>query len=145
MGDIKTERVFEYDERRKILKVINKNKSDELTSEYIDNFNEKGIKSLYGRFNGEKKRIEKAIEQTKTLKEKNQEQIDSQLKILPKLSEDQKKLIEDLKVVQQHEKIENLKTQIESQEENLKNLAKNLKEKNVILNEIKSKVKFKLE
>lgn len=142
--DIQMDQKFSYDERRKILKSVVTKKNNNIDSTYTDVFNEEGIKNLFNNVSNDKKRIQNQINQIEKLISENKDKIDSYKKVLPELSESQKKLIEDIKAISQYDNMDKLEEQIKHQKNNIDELKKNLKKSNEIINELKTKVKFKL-
>lgn len=148
MGDKeepKIEQTFKYDERRRILTSTIKKDNSGIDSEYVDNFNEKAIKDLFNRCKNDKKKIQETINQTEKIIETNNDKIKLYKKELEPLTEQQEKLIKDIKSISQYDEVDKAQTQNEQQDERLIDLNKSLKKSKKILNEIQTKVKFKLE
>ena len=134
---------LKYDERRHLLIATTITKENGRNGEYVDTFDEEGIRKLYASLLKDKKELEDLY----TKMDKNLADMENQLDGMgkDKLTKSQLQLMEDLKVLKKVEPRENLKTQIKQLGTNFEAIEKELKEKKGYINDVKSKVKFKLD
>lgn len=144
-GEPEIDQSFKYDERKRILTSTVKKSIEGIESTYFDVFTEQGIKDFYQRISSDCKRAQNQINQTEKLIESNEDKIKEYEKTLPELTEEEKKFIQTVKKVSMYDQVDKLEAQNEIYEENLIEIRKNLKESKIRKNEIRTKVKFKLE
>ena len=144
--EITFEQKLDYDVRRQILtSTITKFEKGMVEGTYTDKLTRNGIKRLHQRLKGDKKKVEIQIESSEKMVSMLSDKRDDLKKVLPDLTVEQKKLAEDLKILIQVEPLKETKDRLKKEEDLVENLKKDLKDKNKLMNDLRTKVKFKLE
>lgn len=135
----------EYDERRKILKVSKFSERPGLLHEITNTYTgEKEVKRFL-KFNMDaKKSAQKQINDLKDQIEKLKDQEIAMSKGLTKLTPEQEKLIEDLRIVGSYEGVDKIRNDLKQNEKILIDMTEGMKKDNVFLESVKQKCKIKL-
>ncbi len=134
----KIDQTFQFDDKRRVLKVTTKGDNNGVIKNYIDEFSEDKIKEMHKEMVNSKNNMEKNIQTFEKSIEAHQESIDNN-KL--ELNDRQKTLKEDLQVLTDYKPIADAIVMKERTEGNIKSLKEQLKEKNKIINEIETKCK----
>lgn len=136
------EQKFEFNERTKELTVTTERDTNKVKQLYKDTFSEPRIRELYRDMKKAKSDTEQMIQNfKKQIEDLNETEKHSKIK----LTDSQKQLIEDLKIIKRYEPIENGKTKNKQLNEQLEVLNKELKDKKRIINQLRTTCKIKLE
>lgn len=137
--DTKTETEMKYDERRKELTRTISTINDKERTKFEVILNEKGIRDVVRLLLDEKAKGEKALQKA----DENLSSLNKQMEDVKKidLTDEQKELKKNLKILQKDNERENLLTKIKETEENIKYIKNEIKDRNVKLSEIKGKVR----
>lgn len=135
----KTETEMKYDERRKELTRTISTINDKERTKFEVILNEKGIRDVVRLLLDEKAKGEKALQKA----DENLSSLNKQMEDVKKidLTDEQKELKKNLKILQKDNERENLLTKIKETEENIKYIKNEIKDRNVKLSEIKGKVR----
>lgn len=136
------EQKFEFNERTKELTVTTERDTNKVKQLYKDTFSEPRIRELYRDMKKAKSDTEQMIQNfKKQIEDLNETEKHSKIK----LTDSQKQLIEDLKIIKRYEPIENGKTKKKQLNDQLEVLNKELKDKKRIINQLRTTCKIKLE
>lgn len=136
------EQKFEFNERTKELTVTTERDTNKVKQLYKDTFSEPRIRELYRDMKKAKSDTEQMIQNfKKQIEDLNETEKHSKIK----LTDSQKQLIEDLKIIKRYEPIENGKTKNKQLNEQLEVLNKEFKDKKHIINQLRTTCKIKLE
>lgn len=136
------EQKFEFNERTKELTVTTERDTNKVKQLYKDTFSEPRIRELYRDMKKAKSDTEQMIQNfKKQIEDLNETEKHSKIK----LTDSQKQLIEDLKIIKRYEPIENGKTKKKQLNEQLEVLNKEFKDKKHIINQLRTTCKIKLE
>lgn len=134
----------QFDERTSSLKVIKKFDKKNIHSEIVNIYTgEKRIKEFLDSNSKMKINAEKQVMDIKTTIEKLKEQESNLKKNLVKLTPEQEKLIEDLRVVGTYEGVDKVRQQIKQHEAHLNQIEEGLKKDNMFFEKIKKTSKIK--
>lgn len=134
-----------YNERTKVLIVKKIYTKKNLTSTVINIYTEEKEIKKFLRVNQDmKNNAQKQINQIDEVIKESKEKLVKMKEPLAKLTPDQEKLIEDLRVVGTYQESDKLEQQIKQHESNKSNIEKNLKRDNLVFEKIKQTCKIKL-
>lgn len=134
-----------YDERNKILTVKKIYTKKNLTSTVTNIYTERKEIKKFLRVNQDmKNNAQKQINQIDDIIEESKGKLIKMKEPLAKLTEDQEKLIEDLRVVGTYQESDKLEQNIKQHENNKSDIEKNLKKDNLVFEKIKQTCKIKL-
>jgi len=134
-----------YDERKKILTIQKFGENDEGKNSQIFTFEgEEKIRGFIGRIRADKAKDEKLIQDSeKNLSDMEDQQVKLK-KEIPKLTKDQEKLMNDIEALGKYDPLNKVNKQVEQMSKNIKNLKESHQTNKTSLNEIESKIKFKI-